>query len=82
MGRSVNPFESLFGRFSADDFMITSDTQRERTVVQLEGFRRELEGLDLDQSDKRSVTLRANYKQVIKQLEDELREYDDLKTAS
>jgi hypothetical protein len=45
--------------------------QRERTAVQLEGFRRELEQLHLSQPDKRSVTLWANYEQIIRQLEDE-----------
>lgn len=61
--------------------MITSDTQRERTVVQVDEFRRGLERLHLDQADKRSVTLRANYEQIIRQLEEELREYDDSKSV-
>jgi hypothetical protein len=62
--------------------MITSDAQRERTVVQIDGFRRALERLHLDQADKHSVTLRANYELIIKQLEDELRQYDDANPGS
>ena len=50
--------------------------------MQLEVFRRELDRLALNSVDKRSATLRGSYAQIISQLEDELREYDDSQSAS
>lgn len=52
-----------------DAIMITSDAQRERTLVQIAGFRRALERLHHDQADKGSSTLRVSYEKIVRQLE-------------
>jgi HTH-type transcriptional regulator/antitoxin HigA len=61
--------------------MIKSDVQRERTVAQIEGFRRALPVAALEKPGKRSAALRGSYESMIGQLEDELREYDQLKSG-
>jgi HTH-type transcriptional regulator/antitoxin HigA len=61
--------------------MIKSDVQRERTVAQIEGFRRALAVAALEKPGKRSAALRGSYESMIGQLEDELREYDRLKSG-
>jgi HTH-type transcriptional regulator/antitoxin HigA len=61
--------------------MIKSDVQRERTVAQIEGFRRALAVAALEKPGKRSAALRGSYESMIGQLEDELREYDQLKSG-
>lgn len=62
--------------------MIKSDAQRERTAAQLAGFRRALTRLQPDSAHKRSAAVRASYEGMIRHLEDELREYDQLKSGS
>jgi HTH-type transcriptional regulator/antitoxin HigA len=62
--------------------MIKSDAQRERTVAQIEGFRRALAKVTEEKPGKRSAVLRASYEGMIQQLEDELREYDGLKAGA
>ena len=62
--------------------MIKSDAQRERTVAQIEGFRRALAKVAEVKSAKRSAALRGSYEGMIRQLEDELREYDELKSGA
>jgi HTH-type transcriptional regulator/antitoxin HigA len=59
--------------------MIKSDAQRERTVAQIGGFRRALGQVTAEMSGKRAATVAASYQSMIRQLEDELREYDGLK---
>jgi len=59
--------------------MIKSDAQRERTVAQIEGFRRALAKVGEEKSPKRSGALRGSYEGMIRQLEEELCEYDQLK---
>ena len=61
--------------------MIKSDAQRERTVAQIEGFRRALAKAE-EGSGKRSKAVRASYESMIGQLEDELHEYDQLKSGN
>ena len=61
--------------------MIKSDAQRERTVAQIEGFRQALAKVAQDKPDKRSAAIRGSYESMIRQLEDELREYDQLKSG-
>jgi len=61
--------------------MIKSDAQRERTAAQIEGFRRALANLDKKISGKRSAAVRGSYRGMVRQLEDELREYDQLKSG-
>jgi ribosome-binding protein aMBF1 (putative translation factor) len=59
-------------------FMIKSDAQRERTVAQIEGFRQALGKVEQEKPGKRSAAIRGSYEGMIRQLEDDLREYDRL----
>jgi len=61
--------------------MIKSDAQRERTVAQIEGFRHALAKVAEEKPGKRSSAIRASYDGMIRQLEGELREYDQLKSG-
>jgi HTH-type transcriptional regulator / antitoxin HigA len=61
--------------------MIKSDAQRDRTLVQIEGFRQALVSVEHTTPGKRSAAVRASYEGIIRQLEDELREYDQLKSG-
>ena len=61
--------------------MIKSDAQRERTVAQIEGFRQGLAKVEEGTSRKRSKAVRGSYESMIRQLEDELRAYDQLKSG-
>ena len=61
--------------------MIKSDAQRERTVAQIEGFQQALAKVAEDRADKRSAAIRGSYESMIRQLEDELGEYDRLKSG-
>lgn len=61
--------------------MIKNDAQRERTAVQLEGFRQALAKIAGEKSGKRSAAIRGSYEGMIRQLEEELREYDQLKAG-
>jgi HTH-type transcriptional regulator/antitoxin HigA len=60
--------------------MIKSDAQRERTAVQIQGFRQALSKVDRE-TGKRAIAVRGSYEGMIRQLEDELREYDELKSG-
>src|SRR5215467_197680 len=62
--------------------MIKSDAQRERTVAQSEGCRRALAKVAEEKPGKRSEAIRGSYEGMIRQLEDELREYDQLKAGN
>jgi DNA-binding Xre family transcriptional regulator len=61
--------------------MIKSDSQRERTAAQIEGFRLALNKVDREMTGKRADAVRGSYEGMIRQLEDELREYDALKSG-
>jgi len=61
--------------------MIKSDAQRERTVAQIEGFRRALAKVAEERAGKGSAAVRGSYEGMIRQLEEELREYDQLKAG-
>ena len=61
--------------------MIKSDAQRERTVAQIEGFRQALAKVEQATAAKRSKAVRGSYEGMIRQLEDELHEYDQLKSG-
>jgi HTH-type transcriptional regulator/antitoxin HigA len=61
--------------------MIKSDAQRERTLAQIEGFRRALAKAEQEKPGKRSTAILGSYEGMIRQLEDELREYDQLKSG-
>jgi len=61
--------------------MIKNDAQRERTVVQIEGFRQALAKGAHEKQGRRSAAIRGSYEGMIRQLGDELREYDELKSG-
>jgi HTH-type transcriptional regulator/antitoxin HigA len=61
--------------------MIKSDAQRDRTLAQLEGFRQALAKVEAEKPGKRSAAIRGSYQGMIRQLESELREYDQLKAG-
>ncbi len=61
--------------------MIKSDAQKERTLVQIQGFRKALAQVEEQMTGKRAATIRASYETMIRQLEDEVREYDKLKAG-
>ena len=61
--------------------MIKSDAQRERAAAQLDGFRLALNKVDREMTGKRAGAVRGSYEGMIRQLEDELREYDELKSG-
>jgi ribosome-binding protein aMBF1 (putative translation factor) len=61
--------------------MIKSDAQRDRTVAQIEGFRRALGKAEQEKPGKRSAVIRGSYEGMIRQLDDELREYDEVKSG-
>jgi hypothetical protein len=61
--------------------MIKSDAQRERTAAQIEGFRRALTKVAQEKAGRRAAAIRGSYEGMIRQLEDELREYDQLKSG-
>ena len=61
--------------------MIKSDAQRDRTQVQIEGFRQACAKVAQETPSKRSEAIRKNYESMIRQLEDELREYEHLKSG-
>lgn len=61
--------------------MIKSDAQRERTLVQIEGFRKALAQAEEQKPAKRAAAIRASYESMIRQLEDEVRDYDQLKSG-
>jgi len=61
--------------------MIKSDAQRERTAAQIEGFRQALAKVDGEKTGKRAAAVRGSYEGMIRQLEEELHEYDALKSG-
>ena len=61
--------------------MIKSDAQRERTVAQIDGFRRALAKVAEEKPGKRSAAIRGSYEGMVRQLEEELHEYDKLKSG-
>jgi HTH-type transcriptional regulator/antitoxin HigA len=61
--------------------MIKSDAQRERTAAQIEGFRLALNKADREMTGKRADAVRGSYEGMIRQLEDELHEYDELRSG-
>lgn len=61
--------------------MIKTDAQRERTLVQIDGFRKALTKSEAELSGKRAAAVRASYETMIRQLDEEVREYDQLKSG-
>ena len=61
--------------------MIKTDAQRERTRVQIGGFQMALAQAENELSGERAAAVRASYESMIRQLEEEVREYDELKAV-
>ena len=61
--------------------MIKSDAQKECTATRIEGLRQALAKAERDMADKRAVAVRGSYEGMIRQLEDDMREYDELVPA-
>lgn len=61
--------------------MIKTDAQRERTLIQIDGFRKALAATEKELSGKRAAVVRASYESMIRQLDEEVREYDRLKSG-
>lgn len=61
--------------------MIKTDAQKDRTQIQIEGFRRAL-ATEEPLSGKRALAIRGSYEGMIRQLEDEVLEYDQLKSGA
>ena len=61
--------------------MIKTDAQRERTLVQIEGFRRALAKAEREAAGKRAAAIRGSYEGMIRQLEAEVEEYDHLRSG-
>jgi hypothetical protein len=61
--------------------MIENDSQRQRTLALMEGFRKAGAKLADDGLGKRSIAIRGSYEAIIRQLENELREYDQLRSV-
>jgi HTH-type transcriptional regulator/antitoxin HigA len=61
--------------------MIKSDAQRDRTVTLIEGFRQALAKAERETSGKGVAVIRGSYEGMICDLEDQLREYDQLKAG-
>jgi len=61
--------------------MIKNDAQRERTAAQIAGFREALAKVDREMTGKRAAAVRGSYEGMIRQLEEELREYDELRSG-
>lgn len=61
--------------------MIKNDAQRERTAAQLDGFKQALAKVADEKPGKRSAAIQGSYEGIVRQLEGELREYDQLKSG-
>jgi HTH-type transcriptional regulator/antitoxin HigA len=61
--------------------VIKTDAQRARTTAQIEGFRRALAQAEKEASGKRASAIRGSYEGMIRQLEDEIRDYEQLKSG-
>ncbi|MCP5116724.1 MAG: helix-turn-helix transcriptional regulator [bacterium] len=61
--------------------MIKSNAQRDRTLAQIEGFRRALAKVEQEKPGKRAAAIRGSYEGMIRQLEDEVLEYDKLRSG-
>jgi len=61
--------------------MIKSDAQRERTVIQIEGFRQAMAKAGAEPHSKRAAAIRGSYEGMIYDLENQVRQYDQLKSG-
>jgi len=62
--------------------MIKSDAHRERTAAQIEGFRQAHATAEREMAGKSAAAVRGSYEGMIRQLEDELRVYEILKSGA
>ena len=61
--------------------MINSEAQRELTVAQIAALREALAKLGPESFRKRTAAVRGSYEGMLRQLEDELHEYERLKSG-
>ena len=61
--------------------MIENDLQRQRTLALIEGSRKAGATLANDGLEKRLIAIRGSYEAIIRQLENEIREYDQLRSV-
>jgi hypothetical protein len=61
--------------------VIENDLQRQRTLALIEGFRKAGAKLANDGFGKRLIAIRGTYEAIIRQLENEIREYDQLRSV-
>ena len=61
--------------------MIKNDAQRDRAAAQIVGFQRALAQVEREMTGKRAAAVRGSYEGMIRQLEDELSEYEKLKSG-
>jgi hypothetical protein len=61
--------------------VIENDLQRQRTLALIEGFRKAGAKLANDELGKRLNAIRGSYEAIIRQLENEIREYDQLRSV-
>jgi hypothetical protein len=59
--------------------VIENDLQRQRTLALMEGFRKAGAKLANDGLGKRLIAIRGSYEAIIGQMENEIREYDQLR---
>jgi ribosome-binding protein aMBF1 (putative translation factor) len=62
--------------------MIRSDAQKERTATQIAGFRQALAKSERAMAGKRAAAVRGGYECIIRQLEDDMREYEELMSGA
>ena len=53
----------------------------DRTLAQIAGFQQALANTEQEKPGKRAAAIRGSYRGMIRQLEEELREYDQLKSG-
>jgi uncharacterized protein YhaN len=61
--------------------MIGSEAQKELTVAQIAALRKALAKLEPESPGKRTAAVRGSYEGMLRQLEDELRKYERLKSG-
>jgi ribosome-binding protein aMBF1 (putative translation factor) len=61
--------------------MIKNDAQRERTAAQVDGFRKALAKVERETKGRRATAIRGSYEGMIRQLVNEIREYDEVKSG-
>ena len=61
--------------------MIKNDAQRDRAAAQIKGFQKALAQVEREMTGRRAAAVRGSYEGMIRQLADEVSEYDKLKSG-